>query len=158
VPVVQEVIKPLPAIFLPNRADFPETVDGLVFGVAAGLGFSLAETLINFSSTIASLPVHVAPGNWIYSLATIAVLQPLQPDDRTIEPHDSPDRYTALGVECIAGEAFIRDPFRVEVNGRVLTTRTIVVATHDFERGRARSTKSLCLGTESLTELQNTWF
>ncbi len=77
VPVVQEVIKPLPAIFLPNRADFPETVDGLVFGVAAGLGFSLAETLINFSSTIASLPMHVAPGNWIYSLATIAVLQPL---------------------------------------------------------------------------------
>jgi len=77
VPVVQEVIKPLPAIFLPNRADFPETVDGLVFGVAAGLGFSLAETLINFSSTIASLPAHVEPGNWIYSLATIAVLQPL---------------------------------------------------------------------------------
>ncbi len=77
VPVVQEVIKPLPAIFLPNRTDFPETVDGLVFGVAAGLGFSLSETLINFSSTIASLPMHVAPGNWIYSLATIAVLQPL---------------------------------------------------------------------------------
>jgi len=77
VPVVQEVIKPLPAIFLPNRADFPETVDGLVFGVAAGLGFSLAETLINFSSTIASLPAHVEPGNWIYTLATIAVLQPL---------------------------------------------------------------------------------
>jgi RsiW-degrading membrane proteinase PrsW (M82 family) len=77
VPVVQEVIKPLPAIFLPNRVDFPETVDGLVFGVAAGLGFSLAETLINFSSTIASLPAHVTPGNWIYSLATIAVLQPL---------------------------------------------------------------------------------
>jgi len=77
VPVVQEVIKPLPAVFLPNRADFPETVDGLVFGVAAGLGFSLAETLINFSSTIASLPAHVEPGNWIYNLATIAVLQPL---------------------------------------------------------------------------------
>ena len=37
-------MKPLPAIFLPNRADFPETVDGLVFGVAAGLGFSLAES------------------------------------------------------------------------------------------------------------------
>ena len=77
VPIVQEVIKPLPAIFLPNRADFPETVDGLVFGVAAGLGFSVAETLINFSSTIASLPAHVEPGNWIYNLAGIAVLQPV---------------------------------------------------------------------------------
>jgi RsiW-degrading membrane proteinase PrsW (M82 family) len=76
-PILQEVIKPLPAIFLPNRADFPETVDGLVFGIAAGLGFSLAETLIGFSSALTSLPVHVTPGNWIYDLTTIAVLQPL---------------------------------------------------------------------------------
>lgn len=77
VPVIQEALKPLPAFFLPNRADFPETVDGLVFGIASGLGFSVAETLIGFSSTLASLPPHVAPGNWIYDLATIAVFQPL---------------------------------------------------------------------------------
>ncbi|HSS93480.1 MAG TPA: PrsW family glutamic-type intramembrane protease [Candidatus Dormibacteraeota bacterium] len=76
-PVIQEALKPIPAFFLPNRADFPETVDGLVFGVAAGLGFSLAETLIGFSSTLTSLPAHVAPGNWIYQLATLAVFQPL---------------------------------------------------------------------------------
>lgn len=76
-PILQEALKPLPAIFLPNRAGFPETVDGLVFGIAAGLGFSLAETLIGFSSALTSLPVHVAPGNWIYDLTTIAVLQPL---------------------------------------------------------------------------------
>jgi pyruvate/2-oxoglutarate dehydrogenase complex dihydrolipoamide dehydrogenase (E3) component/uncharacterized membrane protein YdjX (TVP38/TMEM64 family) len=57
------------------------------------------------------------------------VMERVQRVVRTIEPHDSPERYTALGVECIAGEARIRDPFRVEVNGRVLTTRTIVVAT-----------------------------
>jgi hypothetical protein len=62
---------------LPNRADFPETVDGLVFGVAAGLGFSLAEGLIGFSSALTSLPTHVAPGNWIYDLTTLAVFQPL---------------------------------------------------------------------------------
>ena len=77
VPVIQEALKPLPAFFLPNRADFPETVDGLVFGIASGLGFSVAETLIGFSSTLASLPPHVTPGNWIYDLATIAVFQPL---------------------------------------------------------------------------------
>jgi len=77
VPVVQEALKPLPALFLPNRADFPETVDGLVFGIAAGLGFSLAETLIGFSAVLASLPPHVAPGNWIYDLATLAIFQPL---------------------------------------------------------------------------------
>jgi hypothetical protein len=76
-PLIQEALKPIPAFFLPNRADFPETVDGLVFGVAAGLGFSLAETLIGFSSTLTSLPAHVAPGNWIYQLATLAIFQPL---------------------------------------------------------------------------------
>lgn len=77
VPVVQEVLKPLPALFLPNRADFPETVDGLVFGVAAGLGFSLAESLVGFSAVLTGLPPHVAPGNWIYELVTIAVLLPV---------------------------------------------------------------------------------
>jgi RsiW-degrading membrane proteinase PrsW (M82 family) len=76
-PVVQEAVKPLSAMLLLRRSEFPETVDGLVFGVAAGLGFSLAETLINFSSALAALPAHVAPGNWIYSLITIAILQPL---------------------------------------------------------------------------------
>jgi RsiW-degrading membrane proteinase PrsW (M82 family) len=82
-PVLQEVVKPLPAIFLPNRADFPETVDGLVFGVAAGLGFSLAEALIGFSGVLTSLGAHVAPGNWIYDLTTLAVFQPLMQGSAT---------------------------------------------------------------------------
>ena len=47
----------------------------------------------------------------------------------TIEPHDSVERYTALGVECHTGEARIVSPHEVEVNGRVLRTRNIVVAT-----------------------------
>lgn len=76
-PVVQEALKPLPALFLPNRADFPETVDGLVFGIAAGLGFSIAESLIGFSSVLTGLPVRTEPGSWIYNLATLAVFQPL---------------------------------------------------------------------------------
>src|SRR6266849_1038544 len=83
IPIVQEVLKPLPAIFLPNRADFPETVDGLVFGVAAGLGFSLAEALIGFSGVITSLGAHVTPGNWIYDLTTLAVFQPLMQGSAT---------------------------------------------------------------------------
>jgi dihydrolipoamide dehydrogenase len=46
-----------------------------------------------------------------------------------IEPHDSIARYQSLGVECITGEARITSPYTVEVNGRTLTTRKIVVAT-----------------------------
>jgi pyruvate/2-oxoglutarate dehydrogenase complex dihydrolipoamide dehydrogenase (E3) component len=47
---------------------------------------------------------------------------------KTVEPHDSVERYTALGVECIRGEAKITSPWTVEVDGRVLTTRSIIVA------------------------------
>ncbi len=47
----------------------------------------------------------------------------------TIEPHDSVERYEGLGVDVIKGEARITGPWSVEVNGRTLTTRHIVVAT-----------------------------
>ncbi len=46
-----------------------------------------------------------------------------------VEPHDSMERYTGLGVEVIQGEARVTSPFAVEVNGRTLTTRSIIVAT-----------------------------
>ena len=46
-----------------------------------------------------------------------------------MEPHDSIERYTSLGVECYLGEAKIISPYEVMVNGNTLTTRNIVVAT-----------------------------
>ncbi|MFK7855351.1 MAG: FAD-dependent oxidoreductase [Granulosicoccus sp.] len=46
-----------------------------------------------------------------------------------IEPHDSIERYTNLGVNVIEGEGHISSPWTVEVNGQTLTTRNIVVAT-----------------------------
>ncbi|UJS26072.1 FAD-dependent oxidoreductase [Thiothrix winogradskyi] len=46
-----------------------------------------------------------------------------------IEPHDSIERYTGLGVKVIEGAARIIDPYRVEVNGETLTTRNIIIAT-----------------------------
>ena len=48
---------------------------------------------------------------------------------RAIEPHDSRSRYESLGVECIDGEAKILSPHEVQVGGRTLTTRSIIVAT-----------------------------
>jgi pyruvate/2-oxoglutarate dehydrogenase complex dihydrolipoamide dehydrogenase (E3) component/uncharacterized membrane protein YdjX (TVP38/TMEM64 family) len=56
------------------------------------------------------------------------VMERVQRIIRTIEPHDSIERYTALGVECIQGEARITSPWTVEVDGRPLTTRSIVIA------------------------------
>ena len=46
----------------------------------------------------------------------------------TVEPHDSVARYEGLGVECLKGEARIVSPYEVEVNGRNITTRAIVIA------------------------------
>ncbi len=48
---------------------------------------------------------------------------------KTIEPHDSVERYTGLGVDVIKGEGKITSPWTVEVNGQTLTTRNIIVAT-----------------------------
>ncbi len=46
-----------------------------------------------------------------------------------IEPHDSVDRFTSLGVDCIHGEAKIIGPHEVKVNGKILTTKNIIIAT-----------------------------
>lgn len=48
---------------------------------------------------------------------------------KTIEPHDSVQRYKSLGVECIKGNAMIIDPYHVEVNEQVYSTKNIVIAT-----------------------------
>jgi dihydrolipoamide dehydrogenase len=51
-----------------------------------------------------------------------------------IEPHDSVERYTKLGVECVKGNARITSPWTVEVEmadggKRTFTTKNIVIAT-----------------------------
>jgi dihydrolipoamide dehydrogenase len=58
-----------------------------------------------------------------------AVMQRVQGIIKTIEPHDSVERFTSLGVECVSGEAKIVSPYCVEVNGKTFNTRAIVIAT-----------------------------
>ncbi|KKK77272.1 hypothetical protein LCGC14_2855280, partial [marine sediment metagenome] len=57
------------------------------------------------------------------------VMERVQHIIKKVEPHDSVERYTDLGVEVIQAEARITSPFTVEIDGRTLTTRSIVVAT-----------------------------
>ncbi|MDG1205165.1 MAG: FAD-dependent oxidoreductase, partial [Pseudomonadales bacterium] len=47
---------------------------------------------------------------------------------KTIEPHDSVERYESLGVNCEMGEAKILSPYEVEVNGKIITTKNIIIA------------------------------
>ena len=57
------------------------------------------------------------------------VMERVQKIIKTIEPHDSIERYSELGVDCITGEAKITSPYTVEVNGQTITTPNIVIAT-----------------------------
>lgn len=57
------------------------------------------------------------------------VMQRVQNVVGKVEPHDSVERYTGLGVECIQGDAKIVSPWEVEVNGKRLSARSIVLAT-----------------------------
>ena len=61
------------------------------------------------------------------------VMERVQRVVRQVEPHDSVERYTRLGVECLQGSAKITSPWTVEValadgGTRTLTTKSIVIA------------------------------
>jgi pyruvate/2-oxoglutarate dehydrogenase complex dihydrolipoamide dehydrogenase (E3) component/uncharacterized membrane protein YdjX (TVP38/TMEM64 family) len=65
-----------------------------------------------------------------------AVMERIARVIQAVEPHDSVQRYTDLGVECIGGNARLTSPWTVEVDGetdgqqrtRILATRAIVIA------------------------------
>ncbi|MGI3131079.1 FAD-dependent oxidoreductase [Halopseudomonas pachastrellae] len=73
---------------------------------APELGFSHAQAQVDFA----------------------AVMERVQRVIKQIEPHDSIERYTDLGVDVITGEARITSPWHVEVAGRSISTRNIIIA------------------------------
>ena len=59
------------------------------------------------------------------------VMERVQRVIKRVEPHDSVERYATLGVECLQGDAKIKNPWTIEVKfpdgrARTLTTRSIV--------------------------------
>ncbi|MDX1736457.1 MAG: FAD-dependent oxidoreductase, partial [Halioglobus sp.] len=56
------------------------------------------------------------------------VMERVQAAIKTIEPHDSVERFTSLGVTCVQGDARIVSPWEVEVNGERISARNIVIA------------------------------
>ncbi len=57
------------------------------------------------------------------------VMERVQNIIQKVEPHDSIERYTQLGVDCYTGSAKIISPHEVQVNGQKLTTKNIIIAT-----------------------------
>lgn len=62
----------------------------------------------------------------------VDVMERVQSVIKAVEPHDSVQRYSDLGVEVIEGEAKIISPWQVQVTTvdetRIITTRSIVIA------------------------------
>jgi len=57
------------------------------------------------------------------------VMERIQRVIKKIEPHDSIERYTSLGVDVISGEATLLSPYQIKVNDKIISTKNIVVAT-----------------------------
>jgi dihydrolipoamide dehydrogenase len=57
------------------------------------------------------------------------VMERVQKVIKKVEPHDSVERFTSLGVDCFTGDAKILSPHEVTVDGKTLTTKNIIIAT-----------------------------
>ena len=90
-----------------------------------------SKALISSAKAVQVLKKHSLYGlkNVSYEVDFAQTMARVQEIIAKVEPHDSVERYSSLGVDCHSGEAMIRSPHEVEVNGRVLTTKNIVVAT-----------------------------
>ncbi len=58
-----------------------------------------------------------------------AIMERIQHTIRTIEPHDSVERYQELGVECLQGQAKLLTPYQVAVDSQLFSAPNIILAT-----------------------------
>ncbi len=76
-PVIQLVVMPIPALLLRVLPQFRDTIDGLVFGVTAGIGFALAEGVVSYWGIFSYPPTQSNSSVWIYPITSLALLVPV---------------------------------------------------------------------------------
>lgn len=99
--------------------------DCLNYGCVPSKAIIRSATFVNQVKHANKLGIAKAEVKYDFS----EVMQRVQRVVSTVEPHDSIERYTKLGVDVIQGYAKITSPWTVEVNGQTLTTRAIIIAT-----------------------------
>ena len=57
-----------------------------------------------------------------------AVMERVQDVIKQVEPHDSVERYSGLGVDCIQGKAEIISPWEVKTGTETITAKNIIIA------------------------------
>jgi pyruvate/2-oxoglutarate dehydrogenase complex dihydrolipoamide dehydrogenase (E3) component/uncharacterized membrane protein YdjX (TVP38/TMEM64 family) len=85
--------------------------------------------LLSHMSRSKEFGIHSAEADFNFG----EVMERIQHVIKEIEPHDSVERYTGLGVECKTGTAKILSPFEVQItdaagNVSKLTTKNIIIA------------------------------
>ena len=90
-----------------------------------------SKTLINSTKILAYIKRHRGFGleSVTVKFNFSEIMERVQSVIKKIEPHDSITRYSKLGVDCITGEAKIVSPHEVEVNGKILSSKNIIIAT-----------------------------
>lgn len=89
-----------------------------------------SKALIKTARIVAQIRAHKKYGikSASYELDFGQVMARVKEVVSQIEPHDSVERYTGLGVECVAGDAEIVDRHTVRVGGRTLKAKTLILA------------------------------
>jgi hypothetical protein len=75
--VIQLIVMQIPALLLRTRPQFGATIDGLVFGVTAGIGFAFGEGVVGYWGVFDSPFNQQDPTFWIYPITTLALIIPL---------------------------------------------------------------------------------
>lgn len=74
--LVGELIKPIPVLVGARRIAL-QAPDGVVLGVASGVGFALGETLARYGSVLPGLESSARPADWIAPVLVLALLRPV---------------------------------------------------------------------------------
>ncbi len=103
--------------------------DCLNTGCVPSKALIASAKLLNHIQRSKEFGIASASAQWDFA----QVMERIQKIVADIEPHDSVERYTGLGVDCVKGTAKIVSPWEVEItreNGskQTLTTKNIVIA------------------------------
>lgn len=99
--------------------------DCLNYGCVPSKALIKSAKVIHYSKKATKYGIDNIDINFSFS----KVMERVQDVIKKVEPHDSIERYTNLGVHCIEGSAKIISPWEVEVNGEILTTKNITIST-----------------------------
>jgi pyruvate/2-oxoglutarate dehydrogenase complex dihydrolipoamide dehydrogenase (E3) component/uncharacterized membrane protein YdjX (TVP38/TMEM64 family) len=99
--------------------------DCLNYGCVPSKALIRSARLMSHIARSSEFGIHSASAEFDFA----EVMERIQRVIRDIEPHDSIERYSGLGVDVVQGEARITSPWTVEVNGNTIRTPNIVVAT-----------------------------